>query len=74
MTPPRVPRPRLTKDEWEAELARAKGVMAADVESMPLTRSGFDAPGDCEMTRVTPPPMVTRTGRRRSWWMRGWKR
>lgn len=50
-------RRRLTKDEWEAELARAKGVQAADVErSQDLN------------------PYRTRTGRRRSWWQRGWKR
>ncbi len=52
-----APRRRLTKDEWEAELARAKGVQAADVE-----RSQ-----DLNLYR-------TRTGRRRSWWQRGWKR
>jgi hypothetical protein len=132
MTPPRVPRRRLTKDEWEAELARAKGVQAADVETFvgpwgrleipkelrasddpeadrrfmaeleshltkPLvSRSsrhpaviqygsnacvcGEPASAGCHYSDAlivddpSPHQLRTRTGRRRLWWQRGWKR
>jgi hypothetical protein len=51
-------RRRLTQAEFDAELARAKGVQADDFDRH-IARN---------------PKLRTRTGRRRSWWMRGWKR
>lgn len=113
MTPPRVPRRRLTKDEWEAELARAKGVQAADVdwrdeakahllriqreEIEPMLTGtgrhpaviqygsnacvcGETASAGCHYSDAlivddpSPNQLRVRTGRRRSWWQRGWKR
>lgn len=59
MTPPNPSRRRLTQAEWDAELQRAKDVQAAAYERFVVGRSK---------------PLRTRTGRRRSWWQRGWKR
>ncbi len=80
MSPPNPSRRRLTEAEWEAELDRAKSVQAADVERYYTDPKAYP-PGwnecrhGCDHSRAgEPEPLRTRTGRRRSWWQRGWKR
>ena len=66
---PKPKRRRLTQAEFEAEVRRATNenpyVKAADIiDFEPPTKGVAD---DAE-------PLITRTGRRKSWWQRGWKR
>jgi hypothetical protein len=77
---PKPSRRRLTEAEWEDELQRAKDVQSADVErhverptSQLLPDEGFES-GMTEWYQTPAKPLRTRTGRRRSWWQRGWKR
>lgn len=71
-------RRRLTEAEWEAELQRAKEVMAADVERHTITWP--PVPGATAYNLYCGPPgnpgkpMVVRTPPKRSRWGRPWDR
>jgi hypothetical protein len=65
MTPPKPSRRRLTEAEFEREAARARGETPRPAE--PTLDLSEDGPFPIK-------PLRTRTGRRRSWWQRGWKR
>ena len=67
MTPPKPSRRRLTEAEWEAELKRAQDVQAKGEKALAEATAVLAAYGKSL-------PLRTRTGRRRSWWQRGWKR
>lgn len=76
-------RVRLTESEWQAELARAKGVQAKDVDRLvtppgvrELSRDDWEAARrhwEAQMG-YDPDPLITRTPRKRSRWGRPWER
>lgn len=64
-------RRRLTQAEFEREAARARGETPRPAE--PTLDLSEDGPFPIRPAGLDK-PLRTRTGRRRSWWQRGWKR
>ncbi len=82
-TNPNPPRPNLSPEVAEWRKRYEQMIDDGSYRDIPPVAEQFRSEADliqgcrhgCDHSRASEPePLVTRTGRRRSWWQRGWRR